>query len=347
MAVQRSALHLILAALVALGAAGPGCGKKQASSGPAPELTGLAVIPSSVEVVVGADIAKLTDSPVIDRAIEQVLMRDAVLSERWQRLKDECKIDLGKQIKRVMLALGPSPPGPAPGTGPVLMVAVGSLPETELQQCVTKLVGAGGGSLTGKPVAGRTLYLAKDGNRAMYFAYTRPDTVVLSADEAYLTEALGAGKKAPDNPDLTAWRKLVNQSAPLWAVGRTDPRVRDGLVKVSGGQISAGPVAFALSADLADGAKLQLSAVMNQPDQAKALESYVKSELALLTAAAQLKSLGSVVGKVVVTADANIVQFRAALTVDDLNHVLAALDDSSTSPQNRAPPQPSPGSGAQ
>lgn len=343
MAVQRGALCLILA----LCAAVPGCGKKDVPSGPPPELTGLAVVPASVEVVVGADLAKLTDSPVIDRAVDQLLMRDSVLSERWQRLKDECKIDLGKQIKRVMLALGPNRPGPAPGTGPVLMIAVGSLPETELQQCVTKLVGAGGGSLTGKSVAGRTVYLAKDGNRAMYFAYTRPDTVVLSADEAYLTEALGSGKKAPDNPDLTAWRKLVNQSAPLWAVGRTDPRIRDGLVQLTERKISAGPVAFALSADLADGAKLQLSAVMNQPDQAKALESYVKGELALLTAAAQLRSLGPVVGKIGVAADGNIVQFRAALTVDDLNHLLSALDGDSTPPQNRAPPQPSAGSGAQ
>ncbi len=343
MAVQRGALCLILA----LCAAVPGCGKKDVPSGPPPELTGLAVVPASVEVVVGADIAKLTDSPVIDRALDQLLMRDPVLSERWQRLKDECKIDLGKQIKRVMLALGPNRPGPAPGTGPVLMIAVGSLPETELQQCVTKLVGAGGGSLTGKSVAGRTVYLAKDGNRTMYFAYTRPDTVVLSADEAYLTEALGSGKKAPDNPDLTAWRKLVNQSAPLWAVGRTDPRIRDGLVQLTEHKISAGPVAFALSADLADGAKLQLSAVMNQPDQAKALESYVKGELALLTAAAQLRSLGPVVGKIGVAADGNVVQFRAALTVDDLNHLLSALDGDSTPPQNRAPPQPSAGSGAQ
>jgi hypothetical protein len=341
--VQRGALCLILA----LCAVVPGCGKKEQPAGPAPELTGLAVIPASAEVVVGADVAKLTDSPVIDRAVEQLVMRETVLAERWQRLKDECKIDLGKQIKRVMLALGPSRTGPAPGTGPVLMVAVGALPETELQQCVTKLVGAGGGSVTGKPVAGRTVYLAKEGNRAMYFAYTRPDTVVLSADEAYLTEALGTGKKAPDNPELTAWRKLVNQSAPLWAVGRTDPRVRDGLVHASDGKISAGPVAFALSADLADGAKLQLSAVMNQPDQAKALESYVKGELALLTAAAQLRSLGSVVGKIAVAADGNVVQFRAALTVDDLNRLLSALDGDSTSPQNRAPPQQSPGSGAQ
>lgn len=351
MVVQRSARAPILTALLvagfAWGAAGPGCGKKESPSGPPPELTGLAVVPASVEVVVGIDIAKLTDSPVIDRAIEQLLMRESVLSDRWQRLKDECKIDLGKQIKHVMLALGPNRPGPAPGTGPVLMVVVGSLPETEFQQCVTKLVGAGGGSLTGNSVAGRTMYLAKDGNRTMYFAYTRPDTVVLSPDEAYLTEALGAGKKVPDNPDLTAWRKLVNQSAPLWAVGHADPRISDGLVRVAGGQLSAGPVAFALSADLADGATLSLNVVMNQPDQAKALESYVKGELALLTAAAQLKSLGSVVGKVAVTTDASVVQFRAALTVDDLNHLLSALDDESTSPQDRAPPQPSPGSGAQ
>jgi hypothetical protein len=343
MAVQRRALFLILA----LCAAVPACGKKEQPAGPAPELTGLAVVPASAEVIVGADIAKLTDAPVIDRAIEQLLMHDPVLSERWQRLKDECKIDLDKQVKHVMLALGPNRPGPAPGTGPVLMVAVGSVPETELQQCVTKLVGGGGGSLTGKQVAGRTVYLAKDGNRTMYFAYTRPDTVVLSADEAYLTEALGTGKKAPDNPELSAWRKLVNQSAPLWAVGRADPRIRDGLVRTSGGKINAGPVAFALSADLSDGAKFVLSAVMNQPDQAKALESYAKDELALLTAAAQLKSLGSVVGKVTVTADANVVQFRAALTVDDLNRLLSALDGDSAPPQDRAPPQPSPGSGAQ
>jgi hypothetical protein len=343
MAVQRGALCLIFA----LCAAGPGCGKKNQPSGQPPELTGLAVVPASAEVVVGADLAKLTDSQVIDRAVDQLLMRDAGLSERWERLRDECKIDLGKQIKRLILAIGPNRPGPAPGTGPVLMVAVGSLPETAFQQCVTKLVGAGGGSLTGKPVAGRTLYLARDGNRTMYFAYTRPDTVVLSPDEAYLTEALGPGKKVPDNPDLTAWRKLVHPSAPLWAVGRVDPRIRDGLVQLTSGQISAGPVAFVLNADLVDGAKLQLSAVMNQPDQAKALESYVKGELALLTAAAQLRSLGSVVGKVAVSSDGNVVQFRAPLTVDDVNHLLSALDGDSTPPQNRALPQPSPGSGAQ
>lgn len=335
----------VVAVLGALGLVGSACGKKQsAPSGPPPELTGLAVVPASAEAVVGVDVRKLLGSPVLDRVVEQVLLREATLSERLRRLGDDCKIDLGKQIKHIMLALGPHA-GPQPGTGPVLMIAVGSLPETDLKDCVTRLVGTGGGTLTGKVVLGRTLYLAKDGNRTMYFAYSRPDTVVLSADEAYITEALGSGKKAPDDPELTAWRKLVNENSPLWAVGRTDARIRDGLVQLTEGQISSGPVAIAASADLSDGAKLQLSAVMTTPDQAKKLESFVEQVLPLLAAAAQWKSLGSVVGKLGVSVDGAIAQFRATLTRDDLNQLLSALDETSTPAQDRAPPHPGADSG--
>jgi hypothetical protein len=333
------------AVLTALGVVLAGCGNKKAPSGPPPELTGLAVVPASAVAVVGLDLSKLDDSPVIDRAAEQLLAREPVLGERWRRLRDECKIDLGKQIKRAMLALGPPRGAPSPGTGPVLMVAVGSLPEAALRDCVTKLVGTGGGALTGTAVDGRTVYLAKDGNRTMYFAYSRPDTIVLCSDEAYLAEALGAGPKATSNPDLTAWRQLVNQDAPAWAVGRTDPRVRDGLVQLTQGKVSGGPLAFAFNLDLFEGVKLQLTAVMATPEQAKSLESYVKGELALLIAAAQLKSLGALVGKLTVAADDSRVQFRAALTNADVNLLLSALDGETPPTQDRAP-APSPGSGA-
>jgi hypothetical protein len=346
MTARRHARCVATALIAALGLAGAAaCGKKPVPSGPPPELTGLAVVPASAEVVVGIDLKKLDDAPVIERAADQLLARDPVLAERWQRLRDECKIDLGKQVRRILLALGPPRTTPSPGTGPVLMVAVGSLAEADLKDCVTKLVGAGGGTLTGTAVGGRTLYLAKDGNRTMYFAYSRPDTIVLGSDEAYLTEALGSGKKAPDNPDLTAWGQLVNQSSPIWAIGRTDPRVRDGLVQLTDHKVSAGPVAFAASGDFLDGAKLQLSAVMATAEQAKSLESYVKGELALLTAAAQLKSLGAVVGKLEVAAENTVVRFRVALTVSDVNQLLSALDAGSMPAQDRAP-APSPGSGA-
>jgi hypothetical protein len=315
-----------------------GCGKKASvPSGPAPELTGLAAVPASAEAVVGADIGKLIGSPVVDRAVEQLLLHNAALSERWQRVKQDCKLDIAKQVKRVMLAIGPHT-GPAPGTGPVIMVVVGAIPEADLKDCVGKMVGTGGGSVTGKPLDGRTLYLAKDGNRTMYFGYGRPDTIVLGSSEAYVTEALGAGKKATENPDLTTWLKLVNQSTALWAVGRVDPRVRDGLVKVTQNKLAAGPVAFAATADLAEGAKLQLSAVMDTTQDANSLESYVKGELALLTAAAQWKSLGSVVGKISVSSEDNVVQFRVPLTVDDLNQLLSALDGGNPPAQGSAPP---------
>lgn len=327
------------------GLAGWGCSKKaSAPSGPPPELTGLAAIPATAEAVLGVDVAKLADAPVIDRAVEQLLVRNQVLSERWQRLQSDCKISLGKQVKRVMLAIGPHA-GPAPGTGPVIMVVVGSIPEADLKDCVTKLVGGGGGTVTGKPAFGRTLYLAKDGNRTMYFAYGRPDTIVLGADEAYVTEALGTGKKASDNLELANWLRLVNQNSAIWAVGRTDARVREGLVRLTDGKVSGGPAAFTLMADLSSGASFDLGAVMAKPEDAKSLESYVNGELALLTAAAQWKSLGPVVGKIKVTVDTDVVHFRAPLTVDDLNLLLSALDGGSTPAQDSAPPPSGSGSG--
>ena len=91
------------------------------------------------------------------------------------------------------------------------------------------------------PLGNRTLYQAKDGNRVMYFAFGRPDTVVMGASEAFVTEALGTGKKITDNPDFAKWLGLVDQKAPIWAVGRVDDRVRQGLVKVMNGAVSAGP----------------------------------------------------------------------------------------------------------
>jgi hypothetical protein len=335
---SRFALRAAIAACALGGALG--CSKKaSAPSAPAPEITGLAAVPATAEVVVGADVAKLAGSPVIERAVDQLLLHNAALGERWQRVQADCKLDITKQVKRVMLAIGPHR-GPEPGTGPVIMVVVGSIPESDLKDCVGRMIGTGGGNVTGKTVAGRTLYLAKDGNRTMYFGYGRPDTIVLGSNEAFVTEALGTGAKAPENPDLTTWLKLVNQNAALWAVGRTDARVRDGLVKVTQGKLTSGPVAFAATADLADGAKLQLGAVMSTNQDAKSLESYVKGELGLLTAAAQWKSLGAVVGKISVSAEKDVVQFRVPLTVADLNQLLSALDGDSAPAQDSAPPTP-------
>jgi hypothetical protein len=336
----------MVAALLGIGlSAAAGCGKKTSEpSGPPPEITGLAAVPASAQVVIGVDVNKLLDSQVVERAVDQLLLHNPVLSDRWQHLRDDCKIDLAKQIKRMMLAIGPHT-GPEPGTGPVIMVVVGAIPEAQLKDCVAKLVGGGGGTVTGKSVFGRTLYLAKDGNRTMYFAYGKPDTIVLGSNEAYVTEALGTGRKAPDDPELAKWLRLVNQHSPIWAAGRTDERVRNGLVQLTDGKIGAGALAYTATADLSDGAKLELAVVMSRPEDAKSLESYVKGELALLTAAAQMKSLGPVVAKVTATVENELVRFRLSLTVDDLNLLLSALDGDGRAAQDSAPPAAGSGSG--
>jgi hypothetical protein len=339
-----AAIAVVAIAAAAIALAG-GCGKKASEpSGPPPEVTGLAAVPANAQVVIGVDVGKLLGSQVVERAVDQLLLHNPVLSERWQRLHDDCKIDLGRQIKRMMLAIGPHP-GPQPGTGPVILVVVGSIAEAQLKDCVAKLVGTGGGTVTGKSVFGRTLYLAKDGNRTMYFAYGKADTVVLGSNEAFVTEALGTGRKAPDDAELAKWLRLANQNAPVWAVGRTDERVRNGLIQLTEGKVGAGAVGYTAMADFADGAKLELAVVMSKPEDAKSLESYVKGELALLTAAAQLKSLGPVVAKLNVTVENELVRLRLPLTVDDLNLLLSALDGGGPAAQDSAPPAAGSGSG--
>jgi hypothetical protein len=340
-----SAAMTVMAALVALAAVISGCGKKpsETKSQPAPEITGLATVPATAEVVLGADIAKLADAPVIERAVEQLLLRDEPLARRWGRLQEDCKIDLVKQVKRVMLAVGPS--GGKPGTGPVLLVVIGSIPEADLRDCVSKLVGGGNGAITGKVVFGRTLYIVRDSGRTLHFGYGRPDTIVLGADEAFVTEALSTGKKASDNPELGRWLALADQRASLWAAGRIDARIRDGLLQMAGGRVRGGPLAMAATAELTDGASLKMSVVMPSDADAASLASYAKAELALLTAAAQVKSLGPVVGKVTVAADKEIVHLRAPLTTVDLNLLLSTLDGGSVPAQDSAPPLAGSGTG--
>jgi hypothetical protein len=322
-----------------LAVAGTACKKR--SGAPSPAVAGLAAVPATAEVVIVADVSRVASSPLVTRAADQLLLRDPGLAARWQQLHDHCKLDLA-HIRHVVLAIGPHA-GPHPGTGPVLMVATGSLVETQLAACVRAMVGQGGGALTAKPIGGRTLYQAKDGNRTMFFAFSRPDTVVLGTDEAFVTEAVGTGKKALDNPELAHWIRLADLKAPLWAAGRVDPRVRQGLIRVTEGKLSAGPEAIVLAIDPTGGAKIEVGAIMASAADAKTLESFGKTQLGLLAMAAQARSLGTIVDKIHISADHEVVRFAAALSIDDVNRILSALDGGGATEQDSTP---APGSGS-
>lgn len=322
---------LVVCGLVALVATG--CKERRKAVVP---LAGLAAVPASAEVVVAADVARVASSPLVIRAVETLLLKDADLALRWQKLHDVCKLDPDK-LKSVVLAIGPHAAGAQPGTGPVLMIVTGQLVETELADCVRSMVGQGGGTLTAKPLNGRTLYQAKDGKRTMFFAFSRPDTVVLGASEAYVSEALGTGKKLADNGQLTAWIARADQKAPIWAAGRVDDRVRGGLVRVTNNQLKAGPIAIILAADPTDGAKIDVGMVMASAEDAKTLESFAKSQLGLLSMAAQAKSLGMVVQKVNVSTENDVVRFRANLDMNDVNLLISVLDGGPADEQGSTP----------
>jgi hypothetical protein len=317
-----------------------GCGNKKA--GKSPEVTGLAAVPASAQVVIVADVQRVLESELIDRAIDQLMMRDADLATRWQRLHDTCKIDL-KSISHVALAIGPNA-GNSPGTGPVLMVVTGKLVEADLATCVRGMVGQGSGGLTAKDANGHTLYQAVDGNRTMYFAFSRPDTVLLGSNEAYVREGLGIGAKVSSDPELSKWIGRANQKAPVWAAGRVDDRVKGGLVRVTNGQLKEGPKAMLLSVDPTNGAKVEISAVMASDADAKALESFAKAQLGLMAMGAQIKSLGRIVDRVQISSENETVRFKADLGMDEVNLLISVLDGKA--PDEQISPPPASGSGS-
>jgi hypothetical protein len=336
------AIAAIAGAAAALCSAGcGGCGSKSdGSSGPSPDVTGLAAVPASAEVIIGVDVAKLSGSPLVERAVDQLLLRDPVLQQGWQEVHEGCKIDIGKQVRHVVLAIGPHAPGARPGTGPVLMIATGTLPEHDLTQCITKIVGKGNGSVTGRETGGRTLYQVKDGTRTMFLAYGRADTVIMGTSDAYVTDALGTGPKATANPDIASWLKLVDQNAPIWGVGRLDEQLKGGLPRVTNNEVKAGPSAIVGWIDPANGAKADLGVVMSTPADAKALETWTENQRKGIVSAVQGKSLAITVSKISIAAENNILHLRANLTIDDVNQLLSVLDGGKPAEQISPPTSP-------
>lgn len=329
----------LLLSIVALGAVAA-CGKKggDGSNGPTPELTGLAAVPATAEDVVGFNVKKLLDSQLLLRAADQLFLRNSSLALDWAKIREACKLDLEKSVKRVMLALGPHA-GTAPGTGPTLVIATGKLGESELSTCLRTIVGKGDGDVTAEPADKATIYSVGDATKKWFYAFGNADTVVSSSAKPYLLEALGSGKKAPDEPSLQKWVAMADQNAPIWWAGKVNERISQGLIRQSQGKVTHGPVGMVGSLDPTDGAKLEVKLGMASEEDAKQLESFAKTSLTQLAMAAQLYKLGGVVNKVEVAVEGSIVKLHVALTAEEVNQILSALDVGGGGVQDAPPSQ--------
>jgi hypothetical protein len=345
---------LVLLSLALLAVGGAGC-KDKGKAAP-PPVAGLGAVPVSATVVVSIDVPRVSGSPLVERAVEKLLLQDADLALRWQRLREECKLDVVAKVKHVILALGPRPgaagaagaagatgaaAAPAGGAAPILMVVTGQLAEAELAACVRSLVGKGGGTLSARTAEGRTLYQAKEGNRTVWFGFSRADTVVLGSQEAFVTEALGSGKKVGENPELATYMALADQKESIWAAGQVDPALAERLLRPAAGALKAGPRGFVVSADASSGARVSLGAVMSSVDDAKALELLARQQLALLSMAAQAKGLGRMVGKIASVAEDKTVRISVTLDPSEINQLLSAVDSAGTGSQDAPPAEQS------
>jgi len=320
-----------------------GCKSKDRAAAPLP-IAGLAAVPATATVVVSIDVPKVASSPLVQRAVEQLLLQDQELAGRWERLRLECKLDVVGAVQHVVLALGPKPAGTPEGGGggaPVLLVATGKLVEAELATCVRGLVGKGGGTLSAKTAEGRTLYQAKEGNRSVWFGFGRPDTVVLGSQEAFVVDALSNGKKIDSNAELRGFMELADRKQALWAVGQVDAAIGERLLRPAAGTLKAGPRGFVVAADASLGLKASLGAVMVSIEDAKALELLAKQQLALLAMAAQVKGLGRLVAKISAVAEDKVVRIAVTLDPTEINQLLSAVDSASTGSQDAPPAEPS------
>jgi hypothetical protein len=327
-AAPRAWLGLALVAVAAC--------KGRGASAP-PQVAGLDAVPATATAVVSVEVPAVARSPLVQRAVDRLLLQDQELADRWQRLRAECKLDVVGAVKRVTLALGPK----AATGAPVLMVVTGQLAEPALASCVRSLVGKGGGALSAKTSDGRTLYQAKEGDRSVWFGFGRPDTVVLGSEEAFVVDALGPGKKAATNSELAALIDLADRKQPIWAAGQVDAALAARLLEPAGGQLRAGPRGFVVAADVSAGASLSFGAVMASSEDAKALELLAKQQIGLLAMVAQAKGLGRVVGKVASQVQDKVMRLSVALDPTEINQLLSSVDSAATGSQDAPPAAPS------
>ncbi len=300
---------------------------------------GMNAVPASADIVLGADVAPLARSALVQRAITRMLMGDPGLQAELDKLFNGCGFDPARDLSTVLLAMD-SPPAGSAGDR-VLLVATGRVAENKLASCVGRHMSELGGQLVQKAVGGRVHYHADapQGRTDVWFAFGSPETVVVSSSPEFLGEALADGPRLASDSQMAG---LVHRAkvpgAALWAAGRVSPEVGKGLAAATGGGVGAPRAMFGhFAADT--GLTAELGVELASPQEAKTALSLAKSQLRILAQVAQKWKLGRAVAKVSMEAIDSTLYLRVALSDDELRQVLAPIDTDAGPDQNPAPPE--------
>lgn len=311
-------------AVVALLLVAAACGGKKQEAEPSaavktPGLTASpnrAAVPASATVVLGADVAALAESPLVELAIGYMLERDPVLAARVTSLSQDCELDLRRDLSKLVIGMGPE-------AGQVVLIATGRFDERELTGCLNRSLSSSGGSFVARPGEGRTIYKADGGQGAVWLGFGG-DSLAIAVSDEWLVEAYGAGAKVGDSPQLQGVLAQVDQDAALWGAALVPERIGKGVQGATGGMVQQGPSAMIGTLSLKDGISARMVAMMASPEDAKALATKAVFELALSAMAAQRVGLGPIVSKVKADADGAKVRIQLDLTISELNQVFTA-----------------------
>jgi len=327
--------RLLIALVVALAPACAGKKRGEHATAALPAIDGLAAVPASATVVIGADVTRLADSELVRRAIAAMFERDPELEQRLARLTADCKIDPARDIRGITIGMGREP-------DQVVLIAAGRFDEAVLTGCLHRHMSEGGGSLTTRTSGGRVYYLAKDGDHEVWLTLGSGGSLALSPSQAWLEEAVGTGAKAADNAALMDAVHRIDDGKTLWAAGLVPDRVGHGLVEATHAAIESEPRAIYGDLALGDGVRARMGVMMATPEDAKALESKATFELALGSLVAQEWGLGPIVNRVHARAEGAILEIELALSPVEVNELLEALGNAEVDTGGGADKDPGP-----
>jgi hypothetical protein len=306
---------------------GPACKDREKKAEPRPvpvDVTGLAAVPAGVRAVVGINVEAIADAWLIERAVEQMFLRDPGLAARVDDLITACRFDPAKDLRTLTLALGAGA-----NQEQALMVATGNFSEPEVAACVRSSLAEDGGTLTESEVEGRRFYQASarsDRADSVWFTFGDPTTLVAATSSEWLAEAVGKGDKVLSKQPMAGWIERADPNAGIWAAGALDEKIGGELVALVGGLVSAPPRALLGHIHLKDGLSLSLSAITASADDARALVALTNKQLRVGALALQRYGLGPVVSKLTVEAEDDTLHLRFALTEEELKDVLSRID---------------------
>lgn len=294
---------------------------------PPREVRGLEAVPASVRVVVGANVAAIADSWLVQRAIGQMFLRDPGLDERIGQLIAECRFEPARDLRSLVIGLGSGA-----DEDQAVMVATGKFVEADVARCVGKSLAADGGDLTSTPVEGRVFYHARGGSsreHSVWFTFGDAETLVVATSSEWLGKSVGKGDKVAAAQPMASWIARTDTDAGLWAAGAVDERIGKDLVALTEGQVAAAPRAMFGHVRLGSGMELELAALMTSGADAKSLLSLAKSQIGLASLALQRYGIGPYLSKLTVDATDDTVYVRFSLSEDELAQALARIDTTS------------------